>query len=255
MLNVSAAGRVPAAVLLLLAGSLTGCASYFRQPANVEATKAEVETMRRDQTELLALVRELKLRVEGLSEDTASMRADQNLQLRQLESKLDILTAQLEEQGVRFERMQRRDTRPPTPPDTTQATKAGSAAPPGASAEALFETAQRDYARGNYQLAIAGFQDYLSQAPESDRADNAQYWVGECYYSLGDLDRAVQEFLKVRDLYPASDAVCIATYKIGLAFVRKNDTATAKRYFETVTRECPDTSEAGLAKDKLQTLN
>jgi len=54
--------RLPlsARVLLLLAPVLLGipgCA-FFSQPANVEATRADVEAMREDQAELLALVRE-----------------------------------------------------------------------------------------------------------------------------------------------------------------------------------------------------
>ncbi len=68
------------------------------------------------------------------------------------------------------------------------------------------------------------------------------------------MDRAIQEFLKVRDVYPDGDKVASATLKIGYAFLRKEDPATAGRYFETVVREFPGTSEATLAKDKLDEI-
>jgi TolA-binding protein len=85
-------------------------------------------------------------------------------------------------------------------------------------------------------------------------SDNAQYWIGECYYGLGDLDKAVLEYLKVRDLYPDGDKVAAATLKTGYAFLRKGDSATARRYFETVLREFPNSDEATLARDKLDSI-
>ena len=238
-----------AALMAFLA--ISGCAAFFQQPANVEQTKAEVETLRRDQTELLALIRELKLRLESQSESIAGMRADNNSQLRQLESKIQMLTAQLEEQGLRIERIGG-NPGTPKPPDSSQGgTPGGSAQGNEAS---LYEAAQRDFYRGNYQLAMAGFSDFLDQFPKSDRADNAQYWIGESYYSLSDMDQAIQEFLKVRDLFPEGNKVAAATLKIGYAFLRKADSATARRYFETVCREFPGTDECSLAGEKLEGL-
>jgi tol-pal system protein YbgF len=224
----------------------------MRQPENVEVTRAEVESLRRDQTELLALVRELKLRLESLSEDTASQRADQNLQMGELESKIDRLMAQFEDQGSRIQRIERPGPGA-VPPDTAAGTPPSGTAGGTTSLAALMDAAQRDFARGNYQLAISGYEEFLELAPESDMADDAQYWIGESHYSLGDLDRAIQELLKVRDIYPEGDQVAAATLKIGYAFLRKGDCPTARRYFETVVNEYPDSNEARLAADKLKT--
>jgi tol-pal system protein YbgF len=212
-----------------------------------------VESLRRDQTELLALVRELKLRLESLSEDTAQQRADQNLQMRQLESKIETLLARFEDQGTQIQRFRP----PPTPsPATTAPADTGGTPPPAGGRStpgALLDAAQRDFAMGNYQLAISGYEEFLELASESDMADDAQYWIGESYYSLEDFDRAIQELLKVRDIYPEGNQVAAATLKIGYAFLRKGDCATARRYFETVINEYPDANEAALARDKLKT--
>lgn len=253
--------------LLVSPAALSGCGAFLRQPDNVEATREDVEALRREQTELLSLVRELKTRLESQSEGVAALRADNNVQFRQLEQQLETLQARLEDRGARVG--ERRY--PPNPPimervpvDTTgtatpvPSTPTGDTATPPtgeASASALFEAAQRDYNRGNYQLALAGFDDVLKQAPDSDLADDAQYWKGECYYSQGDMQRAIQEFLKVRDLYPNGNRVPTATLKIGYAFLRQGDEATARRYFETVVREFPNSDEAPLAKDKLASLH
>jgi tol-pal system protein YbgF len=270
-MNAGIRGLVLLALLLtpVLVGGCVG--AFFSQPTNVEVTRSEVESVRREQAEILALVRELKTQMDAQSEATASMRADTNNQLRQLQERLEILQAQLEEQGVSFERFQRQEQVRPAPPvrsetqppvetsaaDTVAATRGGGAAedarPPGGENE-LYDAAYRDFTRGNYQLAIAGFGDFLRYYPDSDLADNAQYWIGESRFALGELDAAVQDFLKVRDLYPDGNKVAGATLKIGYAFLRKGDSATARRYFETVIREYPDSDEAKFAQDKLATL-
>lgn len=257
----------PAAVVLVLVMSpvaLGGCGAFLRQPDNVEATRQDVESLRRDQTELLALVRELRTRLENQSEAVSALRADNNVQFRQLEQQLETLQAKLEDRGVRSGQRRYPPNPPPmerVPVDSTAtpgpAGDASAPAPaaPATSPSALFDAAQRDYNRGNYQLALAGFEDVLKQAPDSDLADDAQYWKGECYYSLGDMEHAIQEFLKVRDLYPDGNRVPTATLKIGYAFLRQGDEATARRYFETVIREFPNSDEAPLARDKLASLH
>jgi tol-pal system protein YbgF len=262
--------RARATVALLTAPLLLGgcVGAFFRQPVNVEVTREEVDAMRKEQAELLALVRDLKTQMDSQTEATAAMRADTNAQLRDLEQKLEVLRAQLEDQGVRFEKFQRRVQESPAPPPATpsatfpdtalgspaETTGVGMGERPPASATELYDAAYRDWSRGNYQLAVAGFEDLLRYYPESDRADNAQFYIGESYFALGDLDRAIQEYLKVRDLYPDGNKRPAATLKLGYAFLRKGDSATARKYFETVMREYPDSPEARLAKDKLDSL-
>lgn len=227
---------------------LPGCGSLLRQPANVEATREDVAALRREQTELTALVLELRTRLESQSEATASLRADTNLELRQIAERLDVLTARLEDLGPRSERSAPR----PAPAASDTARAGGNPGPGGPGA--IFDAAKRDYSRGNYQLARSGFEEVLAADPRGQLADDAQYWAGESSYGLGEIDRAIQEFLRVRDVFPEGDQVAAATLKIGIAFLRKEDPATARRYFETVVREFPGSPEAALAQDRLKTL-
>ena len=50
------------------------------------------------------------------------------------------------------------------------------------SPQQIYNTAYSDYLKGNYQLAIEGFRQYIENFRESPLADNAQYWIGECYF-------------------------------------------------------------------------
>src|SRR5215813_12230611 len=45
-------------------------------------------------------------------------------------------------------------------------------------AEELFAAAYSDYSRGNYDLALSEFRQYVEVYPSSELADNAQYWIG-----------------------------------------------------------------------------
>jgi tol-pal system protein YbgF len=228
---------------------VSACGSLVRQPANVEATREDVTAMRREQTEMMALLLELRTRLDSQSEAVSALKADTNLELQELSDKIDALIAGQQDQSSRSDR-------PRSSPDPTPARPETSAAgTSSASVQASYDGAKRDFSRGNYQLAINGFDEVLQQDPKGSLADDAQYWKGEAYYSLGQLDRAIQELLRVRDVFPKSNLVCGATYKVGLAFMRKEDAATARRYFDTVIRECPNSPEAPAAKDKLKQLH
>ena len=41
-----------------------------------------------------------------------------------------------------------------------------------------YRQAKSDYDKGNFDLALAGFQNYIVQFPETSMVDKAQYWVG-----------------------------------------------------------------------------
>src|ERR1051326_6580573 len=49
--------------------------------------------------------------------------------------------------------------------------------------EQLFAAAYSDYSRGNYDLALSEFRQYVETYPSSELADNAQYWIGEILYT------------------------------------------------------------------------
>ena len=96
------------------------------------------------------------------------------------------------------------------------ATVAQRAAPPSTQASDLYQTAYIDFTRGNYNLAVAAFREYLKLYPSTSLAENAQFWIGESHFSLArahqargeadravqELERAVQEFRKVVVAYP-----------------------------------------------------
>ena len=121
----------------------------------------------------------------------------------------------------------------------------------GVDPDQLYNTAYLDFTRGMYKVAIAGFEQYIQIFPDSDMADNAQYWIGECYYAQGELNRSEEEFRKVLIRYPNGNKVPAATYKLGLVYLAQNRADAARRQFEAVVEKYPGTTEAKLAQERL----
>ncbi len=75
-------------------------------------------------------------------------------------------------------------------------------APGGEEADKLYTQGYAQFNSGDYPAAEQAFQEFLARAPESDLADDAQYWIGECFFSRKDFRRAILEFRKLIDQYP-----------------------------------------------------
>ena len=128
------------------------------------------------------------------------------------------------------------------------------AADPVPSPEALYNAAYADFSKGNYALAISGFEEYASRFADSDLADNALYWVGECHFSQGRFPQAVEAFDRVLERYPKSDRAAAADLKKGLAYLEQNQVGKAIVQLRYVLSTYPSTDESRIARDKLTSL-
>lgn len=118
--------------------------------------------------------------------------------------------------------------------------------------EAVYQTAYNDYLNRNYDLAILAFRNFLTAFPSSNLADNAQYWIGECYYAQKQYDRALVEFEKVLTLYPDGDKSISALLKKGLTYMEMGDVQQGRSILETLIDIHPYSSEAKISEDRLR---
>ena len=97
----------------------------------------------------------------------------------------------------------------PVPPGGAQAPAPAGPAPagPAPAPRELYSQAYADYARGNYDLAMQGFSEYIRNYPGTDFADNAQYWIGECLYGKKSYAEAIDAWNALFKDYPASDKI------------------------------------------------
>jgi tol-pal system protein YbgF len=142
----------------------------------------------------------------------------------------------------------------PTPSVPTPATPVVPAAT-GLSPQRLYDTAWADYTAGQWDLAVEGFTTYIRTFPRNDAADNAQYYIGESYYSDGRFPDAIDAFTRVISGYPKSDVLPNAYYKRGLVHERLNQPDRARESYEMAVRTFPDTDAGRLARQRLDALN
>jgi tol-pal system protein YbgF len=128
------------------------------------------------------------------------------------------------------------------------------ASAPSMSADTIFNEAFNDLVQGNTDLAIQGFSSFVTNFPTSEKADDAQYYIGEAYYNSKKLPDAVAAFTKILRDYPTGDKVASSLYKRGLAEVALREKENAVEDFKTVLQRYPSSPEAGLARNQLESL-
>jgi tol-pal system protein YbgF len=107
---------------------------------------------------------------------------------------------------------------------------------------------------GQHAEAIAGLQKFVRSYPAHDYADNAQYWLGECYYDQKDFKTALREFRRVVQRYPSGNKAPDALLKVGYCYWQLQDGGKARDVLEQVVKTYPGTDIAKKAQDKLQEL-
>ncbi len=279
---------VVAAVPLVLGGCYGQ--KMLRQPITVDETAQDTQVIRQQQAALEQRISELEKRAEEQATLLRGMKADESTRWEDLDARLLAIDSKLRDalgsrsgysqpSGSRYwtnPPVQRPGT--PTSPDTGAATvgstggftgsaggsgadTSGTAAdttaqarnvPSEAEAKRIYDQAYLDYNRGNYSLAVLGFREYLRRSPQAELADNAQYWIGECFYAQRDFGAAVQEFQKVVDQYPRGNKVPAALLKIGYCYLQLGDKTSARRYLRQVVDQFPHSEEAGTARNKLR---
>lgn len=139
--------------------------------------------------------------------------------------------------------------KPVTPPASTAAV----AAKPE-SDEALYLEAKKAFDSGNFEASRQGFARLMATYPQSRYANNAQFWIGESYYQEKWYEKAILEYQKVIENYPSGNKVPAALLKQGLAFLNIGETNNARLVLKELVAKHPGTNEAGIAKQKLESL-
>ena len=138
------------------------------------------------------------------------------------------------------------------PPQTAATTPPAN---PGVQPQRLFDSSYGDYTAGNYVLAVQGFESFLGYFPKNTRAHEAQLYVGESLaWQKKDMD-AIVAYDRVIANYAGSASVPTAYYKRGMAFERLGEPARARESYEALLKQFPDTQQAVLAKQRLESLN
>ncbi len=120
--------------------------------------------------------------------------------------------------------------------------------------EESYKAAYNDFLRQNYELAIMGFTSFLENFPQTSLSDNAQYWIGESYYSEAKYEEAKKAFVALLDRYPDSNKRGEAIFKIARCYDKLKNSDAARKVYQRVISEYPGTSIAERSDDYLNKL-
>jgi len=252
------------------AAALALAALALARPAFAAKTDDILKGIEDLQQQVLLLSKEQARSAESLSEIRRKLDeqagASQNVQadlLQQINSLLDeiqILRQRLEDTSFRMANLTQEVRRLQAAPGAPQSAPAG--APGGAASttradagpDAAFQSAYADYSKGNYELALWGFQDFVRKYPTETRASEAQYWMGECHFAQKDFKQAVAELDRLIQQYPDSSKVPAAHLKKGLAFLELKEVPQAVVQLQHLVQTYPHSDEARIARERLKTL-
>jgi tol-pal system protein YbgF len=115
----------------------------------------------------------------------------------------------------------------------------------------LYSQAYADYARGNYDLAIQAFKEYLRLNPSDHLSDNAQYWIGECLFGQRQYSDAVAAWDELLRQFPGTDKIPDARYKKAIALEKLGRRPLAMLEYRYVADHFPNTDAGRKARQKI----
>ena len=105
-----------------------------------------------------------------------------------------------------------------------------------------------------YADAATQFSAFVQKYPNSDYADNAQYWLGESYYVTRNYDIALEAFQGLLSTYPDSSKVADGLLKIGYTHYELQQWDQARAALVQVQEQYPGTTLARLAGSRLRSM-
>ncbi|MFP4226672.1 MAG: tol-pal system protein YbgF [Desulfobacterales bacterium] len=118
----------------------------------------------------------------------------------------------------------------------------------------LYSFAKKSFDQENYETARDAFEKFLEAYPDSDKADNARFWIGEVYYSEEWYEKAILEYQKVIEEFPDGNKVAAAYLKQGIAFQKLGETGNARLVLKELIEKFPDSNEANVARQQINRI-
>lgn len=269
---ISPSLRLGALTLACLAAA--GCTSLEPRFAAVEARQdaleAQIADLQTAQQNIVARLVQLRSELDNALQPIRTQSADRGENLRSMIRDVTALEEQYVELEARISQLTEQfaagapaggatPSLPPAMPPPRGA-RAGSGTTPRPTAtqdnqaQQLYNSAFNDYLRENYDLCIPGFEEYIRRYGTSDRADDAQYWIGQCHLSAGREQAARDSFSALIRDYPNSDLIPDAMLNDALILQQQGRAEAAAEAFRRLVQAYAQSDAAFLACNELTKL-
>ncbi|MCC6962839.1 MAG: tol-pal system protein YbgF [candidate division Zixibacteria bacterium] len=221
--------------------------------------KTQLEFLERSTLQMQDRIRDLDSLFRLTVEKNVAYQADLKVALADMMDKMNTIDGRLTDIESQMANRPGSYVQTPVRPNaTTAATDTAKATDesdmPQVNPSSVYENATKDMREGRFDLAILQFNEFLKQFPDSPQADDAQYWLAECYYAKKEYARAIPEFEKVEKTYPQSDKLTESIFKLGRCYQETGNVARARPIFNRLIKDYPDSFEARQAQDRLKEM-
>lgn len=206
----------------------------------------ELEPLQREIQILKNAVDENREYLQRPHQELTEFRKDFEIRLNGLEEKIDKVRKEMETKLDEISKTPSPRAQPKGEPPSKRGTSSLEAM------EALYKNAKKTYERKEFSAAREQFKAFLALYPKGELSDNAHFWIGECYYSEKDYEKAIIAYDDVIKRFPRGDKVPSALLKQALCWLTLGDKTFAQTLLEQVIREYPRTQQAKIAKERLK---
>jgi tol-pal system protein YbgF len=128
----------------------------------------------------------------------------------------------------------------------------GTSGRPDDPARQFYDRVMAEVTRQHYDAAAAGFRLFLELHPLSPLAPQADYWLGECEYRLGQYQEAIESFDHALSRVPLDPQLAPAAFlRKGTSYAKLGDESRSRNLLELLVVQYPTTQEAVLARQTL----
>jgi tol-pal system protein YbgF len=267
-----------AGTMLLAASGVASAASkeHLQMLADIRMLQEQTALLRAQLTELRDVLKAVGSKIDEQSGVSRKAFADQKLLVDTISSDLRVVREKVDDNNVRVSSLSQElesvrmalaqgGAAPPaaggdpaaaggTPPAGAVGPPPAGAVNPAVSPQRLYDQAWGDYVGAQYNLAIAGFENYIRSYPRSELAGEAQYFIGESCYQQGMHREAVTAYDRGISDYPNSKRIPDMYYKRGMALNALGQTDRARESWEYVLKNFPNSEAGRLARQRLDQL-
>jgi tol-pal system protein YbgF len=249
------------AIALLLLSACVTSTQATRLQKDLDDVKRQVFQVQQDTAGSRAQIDDLSKRLTGSAPNGGQGELQEAIrglldQIQTLGQRLDEMKTRMSSLSMEIQALRTPGSRTAPPQDSGSASP--SAVPRGSQsnepADQAFKTAYADYSKGNYDMAVTGFGDFLKSWPAHPLSADAQYWIGECLYSEGKYKESMEAMDRTVRQYPGSEKVPAALLKKGYAQIESGQTSGAVATLQSLMEKYPQTDEARLASERMRQL-
>lgn len=110
------------------------------------------------------------------------------------------------------------------------------------------------YKKADYEKALVAFRDFLKKFPDSSKAPNVHYLMGNAYFALEDFKRSIASYQVVVSKFESNAKVPDAWLNIAGCQQKLEDVAAARKTLKQLIAKYPDSQAAAKAKKRLAAL-